>query len=296
METPEERRQRIDMVLFASPSKSNTLSTLSRSTNSLNEFDLHSPKQISLRPSPSMNNRYCNRNKTKVRRNHSLSPLRFGQREKEINESENKDADSLSGELGEIRRFKSDQQLDSDSVSMLSIDDDSSNADTQDTSDIGGSQPMMIVPEEDHLLAPSKVAKSQDIFSKVFFPAEKMKPLLSKEELAKSRTNPFKKKQTQSLSQESSRESESPEPSSTTSLQVDYLSHLRRNSASPDLRARERELNSLNNTKKFKCFQDFWETKTKEVLDKQRNYDQWQKENSVVGGEPPTKVQTPSVR
>lgn len=303
------------------------LGGISRSTNSLNEIDLsennersagsghhhHHHHKNHLRPS-----RYSRG--SKVRRNHSLSPLRFCQREsQEEKDSEAQQLLQLQAELG----------LDSDSASVLSNDDDgnsSSLADglenletdpannegtTTNNSTSGGDGTENTAEDkevEHHLLAPSKVAKSQDLFTKALFPVEASKPLLSREELAKVRSATsgsgqvgsqllqLKRKQqahaqSLSLSQESSRGSESPD-SAGGSLRVDYLSHLRDHSASPEASRRERELVAVANTRKFKTFMNYWENKTTELLDKKKNFEQWHQANSVVDLAPKAVPQT----
>lgn len=283
------------------------LGNISRSTNSLNEIDLSENNQRSghhknhLRPS-----RYSSSRGAKIRRNHSLSPLRFCQRESQ----EEKEA-AEGQQLAQLQQ----ELLDSDSGSVLSNDEDgnsSSFADglenleadpTANNSTFGG-DPIENTAEdkevEDHLLAPSKVAKSQDLFTKALFPVEESKPLLSREEIAKVRSSTgsgqvnaqlaqLKRKQqaqSLSLSQESSRGSESPESSAGGSLRVDYLSHLRDTSVSPEARKRERELVAVANTRKFKTFMNYWESKTTELLDKKKNFENWHQANSVVDQAP----------
>ena len=332
IETAEERRRRIEAVLMQTPASrtSTTSSTfslrnlgqpgISRSTNSLNEIDLSENNQRSsgggsgggsssnrnhLRPGRFSHRGGNGGSKAAVRRNHSLSPLRFCQRESE----ERDESLPPSAEFGLV---------DSDSASILSADDSAADAENleTDTNETQGGKTNAATAaagdeavcdqEVDHLLAPSKVAKSQDLFTKALFPVEESKPLLSREELAKTRQGGGnillkRKQQTQSLSQESSRGSESPSESSSKgggggggstsgggggSLRVDYLSHLRDHSASPEQRHRERELNAVSNTKKFKTFMNYWENKTTELIDKKKNFDQWHQANSVVDQAP----------
>lgn len=241
-------------------------------------------------------NRYSNR--TKVRRNHSLSPLRFGSKKtKNTNNGGDEQSEPTSPTTSittaenspkEIRKFKSEQQLFFDeNLSMASFDDDGGGSSQTTTSQNNDNLSLEMDPDklslqqidddnvgdngedepEDHLLAPSKVAKSQDAFKQIFFPVDvREKPLMSKEEL-----NKIKNKKTmvksKSIGWAEQAERNSNCNDQALSLNVDYLSHLRHSSASPvEQKLREKELNNLNNTKKFRCYQDFWENKTKEIL------------------------------
>ena len=282
---------------------------MSKSFSSLNTMDLLSinhnqlqhGKQQPQRTSNLSLNRYSNR--SKVRRNHSLSPLRFGAKKSKTNngdeQSEPTSPTIMTAENSpkEIRKYKSEQQLffdenismasfeedstttsqnndlsseiDPDKCSLLQteVDDDNNNGGNGDD---GGDEP------EDHLLAPSKVAKSQDAFKQIFFPVDvREKPLMSKEEL-----NKIKNKKTMVKSKSIGWAEQAANSMNDQSLRVDYLSHIRRSSASPEQKQREKELNNLNNTKKFRCYQDFWENKTKEIMDKKDRFEMKQSQQS----------------
>src|SRR5699024_5045673 len=79
--------------------------------------------------------------------------------------------------------------------------------------------------KETHLLAPSKVVRSQELFKQIFFPTDvREKPLLSKEELAKTRNNALGAK----IKAASWNESTGDDQASDGVSRVDYLSHVRR--------------------------------------------------------------------
>lgn len=309
-ETQEERRARIERVLFGEPkTKKSVAARQSTSTLSLNEFNFGCTNKSNEKESNKPESRYSSR-RGKIKRNHSLSPLRFclkteQERNKMLANSKKTD--------DQLRRFRSEQLINMDSYSFDSLDIEEDLSASECVSNVSSNnnnhkilQKSMTIDgsgivknmssdddseeeekvtsngkesDEDHLLAPSKVAKSQDLFQQVFFPSDlRQKPLMTKEELAKTRSgNIFVKRQAHMIHSHSDgnewrTESESPE----NSLSVDYLSHLRRNSASPEQRMRTKELNALGNTKKFQCFQNFWEAKTKETIDKKLRYDNWQ--------------------
>ncbi|XP_075587463.1 uncharacterized protein LOC124499699 [Dermatophagoides farinae] len=305
-ETPEERRRRIERVLFEIPSNKMHKGAMSKSFSSLNTMDLLSinhnqlqhGKQQPQRTSNLSLNRYSNR--SKVRRNHSLSPLRFGAKKSKTNngdeQSEPTSPTIMTAENSpkEIRKYKSEQQLFFDeNISMASFEEDSTTTsqnndlsseidpdkcsllqtevdDDNNNGGNGGDEP------EDHLLAPSKVAKSQDAFKQIFFPVDiREKPLMSKEEL-----NKIKNKKTMVKSKSIGWAEQAANSMNDQSLRVDYLSHIRRSSASPEQKQREKELNNLNNTKKFRCYQDFWENKTKEIMDKKDRFEMKQSQQS----------------
>ncbi|OTF80242.1 hypothetical protein BLA29_003278 [Euroglyphus maynei] len=217
LETPEERRKRIEKVLFETPHSKIPKGTMSKSFSSLNAIDLlannnqlqYGKQQHQQRASNQSLNRYSNRC-SKIRRNHSLSPLRFGAKKAENNADNEQSeptspASILTGENSpkEMRKSKSEQQL-------------------------------------------------------------LEKPLMSKEEL-----NKIKNKKTMVKSKSIGWVEQTANNMDTDqSLNIDYLSHMRRSSVSPEQKQREKELNSLNNTRKFRCYQDFWENKTKEIMEK----------------------------
>lgn len=263
VETAEERRERIRKVLLENPSMVK-VGKLSRSPISFSALELNE-KRSPVRTMTGAAARYRSDRSSRMRRNNSLSPLRF---------SKSCAEEKVAREEDSLRRYKSDQQLDE----LAGSDDESLSATVDDS--LADSDDVEVKKEEDHLLAPSKVIKSQELFKQVFFPADsnEPKPLLSREEIARSRSNVFKagSRPQSDISQDSADTGSD----STDRLRVDYLSHLRRNSVSPETRQRERELNSLNNTGKFKCYQDFWETKTKETIDKKKKFQAWQQNSS----------------
>ncbi|KAH7644660.1 hypothetical protein HUG17_0198 [Dermatophagoides farinae] len=264
-ETPEERRRRIERVLFEIPSNKMHKGAMSKSFSSLNTMDLLSinhnqlqhGKQQPQRTSNLSLNRYSNR--SKVRRNHSLSPLRFGAKKSKTNngdeQSEPTSPTIMTAENSpkEIRKYKSEQQLFFDeNISMASFEEDSTT--TSQNNDLSSE----IDPD------------------KYFFPVDiREKPLMSKEEL-----NKIKNKKTMVKSKSIGWAEQAANSMNDQSLRVDYLSHIRRSSASPEQKQREKELNNLNNTKKFRCYQDFWENKTKEIMDKKDRFEMKQSQQS----------------
>lgn len=311
LETPEERRRRIEQVLFGSSrSPSNhSLKSQSNSLMSLNDLDL-STHSNSPRSTLNRGKYEKTSSKGKLKRNHSLSPLRFCVQERlksNVNSSK-QPSKQIKTNAGKLSASKSESNLDSNEMCWSSLDEDSLASENvcfdkeadDDDDETENKPPIINVADDDddgecHLLAPSKVSKSQDLFTQVFFPADKQgKRLLTKEELAKTRNNVYGGKKAPmihshsdatptmakerspvpSKSVQSARTSCSESPENTLQVQ-DYLAHLRNNSASPEARSRERELNSLNNTKKFRCFKDFWETKTKTLLEEKKMYDDW---------------------
>lgn len=272
LETPEERRKRNERVLKENSRFANKSSKLTRSALSMSAFDLSSVEPMLQAPFRSSANRYRPQmNRERMKRNNSLSPLRFANAIK-YKADEIKESDENQGYC--IRRFKSEQNL--EDIILDSSDEESLN-NSIDPNEPFHSEKMFAKDDkddDDHLLAPSKVAKSQELFKQIFFPVDlHEKPLLTKEEIAKERNRNISRPTSDiSLSTES-------DIQDSTSLRVDYLSHLRRDSISPEQRQRERELTTLNNTVKFRCYQDFWENKTNEILGKNRKFNQWKSSN-----------------
>ncbi|UXI22266.1 nuclear receptor subfamily 2 group E member 1-like [Sarcoptes scabiei] len=256
-------------------------------------------------------NRYANRsnisNSNSIStRNHSLSPLRFGMRKALSDDQSQQSSSSISRQQSEqqtepgtpttldesctkdsfglSRRYRSEQQLFFDDSSLASFDDESFNEFSSIDYDekasalnenLGDCNEFEPIEEEHHLLAPSKVAKQQDAFKQVFFPQDKReKPLMSREELAS-----IKKKKTMVKSKSIGWNTSMMSREERDQLRLEHLGHLRR-SISPETRQKDRELIQLNNTGKFRCYQDFWENKTKEILDKKQKFERWQQQQA----------------
>lgn len=292
LETPEERRKRIERVLFetkpATSAKPNIgISQLSKSSSALNTIGITNKSIQQQQPQNSRStiglNRYVNRNK--YRRNHSLSPLRFGQTKRQkSDEQSDPPSPNNSDSSKEFHKCKSEQQLFFEDSSIASFEEESINSSEFDPDKFSIQQEDEddnindnIEPEkdDDHLLAPSKVAKQQEAFKQVFFPVDvREKPLMSKKELVQ-----IKKEKTMVKSR--SMGWNTLDSTFDHTLGVDHLSHLRRSSVSPEKKQRELELNQLNNTGKFRCYQDFWEKKTTEILAKKQKFEKWQQDTTI---------------
>ena len=297
VETPEERRKRIEAVLFGPSPEKKKKQEMSHSSTAINELGRTQSAILDgahpyggRRSSGNVNMKQQSTPQQTLKRNQSLSPLRFGANGRSLDSIEDELTDPSMEEIllrpnmdkrSQMRRAQSDAALraDSDSFSAATSFDDDFEFENDAAQVLNAS---MNADDQDHLLAPSKVAKSQNMFHQTLFGSSNNKRLLTKEEIARSRRfanqNKLAAKRARSFEQATlpsamdDRDDERDRSPSRVpgTLRAEQLVQMRGSSASPDQRQIDRELNTVANLKRFQSYQNFWEHKTKETLDKQK--------------------------